>query len=166
MKRLPIIWIITCLAISTGLVPYKFPTKFNDKNGGNSILVSHAECTCCADFQILKGNVKIPEHLKDQLKNSVYEINVIRKTSPFEKVNDGNFVMLLYNNEFVLNGQIVGIDNQCGSSIPIFKINNWSPTHYHPILWTFDTFFFYFYFILVGLLLIISLYLTIKRRSK
>lgn len=164
MKRALIIWISTCIVIGIGLIPYKFPTTFDGKPGSTEILVSHAECTCCADFQILKGSLKIPQRLENQLKNPIQEIYVTGENTPFNKVNQGNFVMLLYNNEFVLSGTIIDVSNKCGTKTPVFKVNKWSPTHYHPILWTFNSFYFCLYFMISALLLIIASYFTLKRK--
>jgi len=165
MKKRVFLWVFTGLIIIIGFVPYKFPAAFDPQSVNNVILVSHAECTCCGDFQILKGTLSVPKQLQNQLRRPFYEINVIRKNSPFDEVTDENFVTTLYNNQFLLSGKIVGVDTYCNENIPIIKVDKWSPIGYRPVFLTSGGNYLFGYLALSGTLLIGSLIWTIIKRK-
>jgi len=161
MKRPALFWTVTLIIILYGLIPYRFPSTYKATNNPNELLVVHRECTCCADLDIEKGVVEIPNKFKRFLPNKTFELTVLNHDFlPIKSIE-------LWNGNFVINGEVVGVDSLEGKALPgdcsirpIFKITKWAPESYTANFWSFNRVGFLTYFLVSFLLAICSIGIT------
>ncbi len=153
-------WLFTFLFLAYGFQPFKFPQfSFDEKT---ELLIETRDCTCCPDFYIVKGELKIPKKFKNTFSNKIFEFSV-EKNHELDKLP---FSLFLGDNEYIVTGEIIGIgnSNRYCPKIPIVKITKWRPSQYRPHLLTFDWIIIYF---LTGIgLIVISIVLIFIRTKK
>lgn len=139
MKKLKLLWIISLLFLFYGASPVRIPQKYCNKE--NSILVDHNEWTCSADFDIIEGDLRIPNALQNTKFISTTEITVSGNTPLNYTVNEFGTIELLSSADFILTGHVIGVDSThnggCGKR-PLFAVESWGMTKYFPRFWTFN----------------------------
>jgi hypothetical protein len=169
MKKWPrILLAVFILFLLYGLMPYKFPESYTPAPAVNRILVQHQECTCCADFDIVKGEIAVPDNLKRFFTNPPGELNVSGKDNPMNCFGDANARFdMLCSGKLILEGTISGIDStdyikgaeDCRMK-PIFKVSRWGLNSYFATCWTFGriTALFYAISLFITFLILISMF--------
>ncbi|MFN5984542.1 MAG: hypothetical protein ACK46Y_10675 [Fluviicola sp.] len=159
-------WLFTFLFLVYGFQPFKFPQfSFDEKT---ELLINSPECTCCPEFFIVKGELKIPEKFKNKLPKKIYELT-IEKNHELKKLP---WDLLKGSNEFIVTGTVIGVDsNYYNPRIPcnlkaILKVEKWRPTEYRPYLLSFEIKWIIRYFYTGIGLIIISLVLIFIRSKK
>jgi hypothetical protein len=159
-----IILTITLILLGLGFMPHKFPRN-PDNISDNELLVDHAESTCTADLYLVRGKLNIPQDIKSYFANEQTEFNI---DSLGESMFDtGNF-WLISENQFIVSGKVVGVDSSdfkyCGTNLPKFKIDKWSPTNYNANFWSFSRPVFILYFLTLFACILTSTVLFFIRR--
>lgn len=157
------IFIITFILFVIGFLPYKFP--HSPKNiSENELIVKSPDYTCSPDFEIVKGKLGIPEKYKELLKGDSTDINIVGNNSPLESMDtNGRNYFLITENQFIITGKVFGVDSPARTceKIALFKIDNWVPTNYHPVFWTFNVTVVIVYLIILFLLILTSILIFI-----
>lgn len=155
-------WLFTFLFLAYGFQPFKFPQfSFDEKT---ELLIETRECTCCPDFYIVKGELKIPKKFKKTFSNKIYDFSVEKN----HELDNLPFSLFLGDNEYIVTGEIIGIGNNdryC-PKIPIVKITKWRPTKYKPYFFSFEVKWIIRYFYTGIGLIVFSLILIFIRSKK
>jgi RNA binding exosome subunit len=164
-----VILTITLILLFVGFSPYKFPRNV-DSISDNELLVDHEESTCTADLYIVRGKLNIPQGIKSYFANEQTEFNIDNiAESMFDPIDDdtGN-LWLIFDNQFIVSGKVIGVDSSdfkyCELNFPKFKIDKWSPTRYHPNIWTFSKSILMLYFLTLFACILTSIVLFFLRR--
>ena len=166
MSRVLIIgWIIVILLIVYAFLPVRIPNRNPVFENLNTILVEHHEYTGSPDFEIVKGKYIVPPTLKTYLNDSIHEITV-EGNSPLDCISYYD----IYDYQFILNGQVVGVDSVTSGQfkyIPIFKIKSWGMLDYYPQIFAFENKAIGIAFVLgVPILVIILIVLSLRQLIK
>lgn len=161
-----LIWTSLIVLIIIGFRPFRFPCNPNNTLQ-TELLVEFHEYTCSPDFEIVDGQLNIPDRYKLLLKDNTQELNVSGIESPLKLLNDGD-LQFLTDNQFVISGKIVGVDSSARtcSKTALFEIDKWSPTKYYAIFWTFKPIFFITYFFLLFSMVLTIIILYLKQKNK
>jgi hypothetical protein len=159
-SKLFIYWIICLLFLIYGIMPVKIPVKNPVIKRKNEIVVIHQECTCCPDFDIIKGSLLLPLEFQYLGTNEI----TVTGNHPFNySKNETNNFFLVASGEFLFEGEVVGIDSVNGcNKRPIFRVDKWSLAKYYPKFWMFSKVYFILYLFILPLFLLFLIVETIK----
>jgi hypothetical protein len=136
---LAVCWTACILFFLYGLTPVRIPVEPPLVDAPNRIVVEHHVCTCCANFDVVRGELIVPSEFKENL--NTREVTVTGD-SPFAYVGNDNpesFFEFLYPSQFILEGKMVGVEDvgpECGNGKrPIFEVRRWSMTKYCSRVW-------------------------------
>ena len=161
------VWTISFLVFSFGFLPYRLSFNRNYKSQPNVLLVDHSECTCCADFGLLQGEISIPDSLKEILKNK-REIEIVGENTPLNQFkNEAATFDLIVGNSIILKGEVVGVDSLYGCDArPIFAVKKWGLKTYYPRFLTFGVTTMLIYLFICAIAIIFSLVRIIRQFTK
>ncbi len=173
-NALAVSWTACILFFLYGLTPIRIPVEIPQVDKPNRIVVDHQVCTCCANFDVVGGELVVPAEFKGNL--NTREITVTGD-SPFVHVGNDNpesFFSFLYASQFVLEGKIVGVEDiepGCGGGKrPVFEVSRCSMTEYCPRVWVFRGFWLGLYLLglpVMGLVLsTVTVVRFFRRRSR